>query len=67
MCLGLAHEAQRDWRAAGEALEKALALSPQQVPLWLTLGQVRVRLGNVKGALQAFDRALEEDPRCAQA
>jgi predicted TPR repeat methyltransferase len=31
------------------------------------LGQVFLRLGNVKSALQAFDRALQEDPGCGPA
>jgi Tfp pilus assembly protein PilF len=49
-CLGLAHEAQRTWKPAAEALERALALTPQQVPLWLTLAQVYLRLGDVNSA-----------------
>ena len=54
-------------RPAAEALEKALAQSPQQVLLWVTLGQVSLRLGNVENAQRAFDRALQEDPHCAPA
>jgi predicted TPR repeat methyltransferase len=48
-------------------LEKAIAVSPQQVGLWLSLARVSLELGNVKGALRAFDRALEKDPTCAPA
>jgi len=33
----------------------------------VTLGQVSLRLGNLKNAERAFDRALQEDPDCAPA
>jgi len=67
-CLGLAHEAQGRWRPAADALEKSLALVPRRhALLWVTLGQVSLRLGNLKNAERAFDRALQEDPDCAPA
>ena len=48
-------------------MERSLALSPKQVRLWLSLSDVSLRLGNVEKALQAVDRALQEDPASAQA
>ena len=67
-CLGLAHEAQGRWRPAADALEKSLALVPRRhALLWVTLGQVSLRLGDAKNAERAFDRALQEDPGCAPA
>ena len=67
-CLGLAHEAQGRWRPAADALEKSLALVPRRhALLWVTLGQVWLRLGDTKNAERAFDRALQEDPSCAPA
>jgi len=66
-CLGLANEAQGQWQAAANALEKSLALAPRQVRLWLSLSDVSLRLDNVERALEAVDRAVQEDPGSAPA
>lgn len=47
---------------AGRDLERALSLRPSWGEVWADLGWVRALAGDVPGARQAFDRAIETDP-----
>src|SRR5262249_36729604 len=59
----------RDEEAA-QLLTRALPLLPQATPalragrasLWVRLGEARERLRDVKGAVMAYEKALESDP-----
>lgn len=44
------------------AVEQALALRPRDYSLWYGLGLLRDRMGDTKGALAAFDQAVERAP-----
>lgn len=69
--LGLSYEAQGEWQPAAETLTRALASNPagdsQHPALWLTCGQCLLRTSDVRGALQAFDKAIEIGPDFAPA
>jgi predicted TPR repeat methyltransferase len=69
VCLGLAHEAQGEWRSAVTALQHALTLLPKErsATLHLALGQCLMRLGKLNDALPALDRAVAADPTLAEA
>jgi cytochrome c-type biogenesis protein CcmH/NrfG len=47
---------------AGQDLERALVLRPSWGEVWADLGWVRALNGDISGARQAFDRAVETDP-----
>lgn len=47
---------------AGRDLERALLLRPYWGEVWADLGWVRALKGDVSGAHQAFDRAVQVDP-----
>lgn len=47
---------------AEAALVKALETNPRSAVLWNNLGVIRTRRGTLSAALQAFTRALGEDP-----
>jgi predicted TPR repeat methyltransferase len=68
-CLGLAHEALGEWASAVPALQHALSLLPieRSALLQLALGQCLMRLGKLKDALPALDRAVAADPTLADA
>lgn len=48
-----------DLDEAERNLELAIILAPRFAPAWVNLGVTRSRLGNVEGAFDAFQRALE--------
>lgn len=47
---------------AAAALEQAVALEPGNASAWVRLGEVRLNLGDVRQATDAFRRALEFEP-----
>jgi O-antigen ligase len=47
---------------AGRDMERALVLRPSWGEVWADLGWVRALEGDISGARQAFDRAIETDP-----
>lgn len=49
----------RDWARAEGLLAKATQLTPDAGVYWLSLGSMRVRLGNKAGAKQAYESALK--------
>ncbi len=51
-----------DYATAGELLERAVALEPDEADYHCDLGLCRYRLGDREGGLAAYDRALEIDP-----
>ena len=60
----LAAEAQfaltlKDWARAEGLLAQAAQLVPDTGSLWVTLGSVRMRLGNKSGAKAAYESALK--------
>jgi Flp pilus assembly protein TadD len=60
----LAAEAQfamtmKDWAGAEKSLTQATQLVPDTGGLWVSLGSVRVRLGNKSGAKAAYESALK--------
>jgi predicted TPR repeat methyltransferase len=57
-----------DWREAGVALEKSLALEPGQANAWFRLVNVREELGcDVLEAAACFEKAVALDPMHARA
>ncbi len=65
MVLGfLAEEARaiEDWATATELLQRALAVSPEEPGVLLTLGLVRSAAGDPAGAIDALSRSLDADP-----
>lgn len=63
--IGLLHMAQGRWREAVETLESAVAWEPaSNIPQWqaqmyAALGRARRQLGQIQGALDDMDRAVE--------
>ena len=62
----MAAAAEGDWGAAREVLEQALERAPDWAPAWFALGEARQKLGDIKGAAEAFRAALVADPADAQ-
>jgi len=52
---------------AGESLERSLALSPNDVPALIRLGNSRFSLGAIDEAGELYDQALDLDPSSAAA
>ena len=55
-----------DFAAAAEILEQTIELAPYWAPAWFALGEAREKLGDEKGAADAFRGALRLDPSDAQ-
>jgi predicted TPR repeat methyltransferase len=55
-------EMRGDLAAAADVLEQALERAPAFVSAWFALGDVRQRLGNRDGAVDAFAQARAADP-----
>jgi predicted TPR repeat methyltransferase len=53
---------QGDLAAAADLLVQTLELAPAYASAWFALGEVRDRLGERDGAVDAFRRACESDP-----
>lgn len=60
--LGAALTLSRDYRTAGEHLERALALDPNSAWAWNRSGWLNVHLGNGELAIQQFERAMRLSP-----
>lgn len=58
---------KRDFRAAREALARAVALAPALAPAHSLLGRARHGLGDAHGAALSYRAALDLDPRDADA
>lgn len=56
-----------DWRAAGARLDSVTAAAPQLASAWTNLGIARIKLGNLDGAHQALQQAIELDSTQAEA
>lgn len=52
-------------KPALDACQRSVAAQPKFCVGWYRLGVARERLGRWKPALEAYDNALEADPRCA--
>lgn len=52
----------RNLRAAEQAFRKAVEFDPQRSEAWAMIAQLRVALGDVAGAWEALDDAIEADP-----
>jgi tetratricopeptide (TPR) repeat protein len=50
-------------KKAAKFLEQAVAIYPDYASAWTALGEARSSLGDAPGAAQAFDRAIEIDPK----
>jgi tetratricopeptide (TPR) repeat protein len=59
--------AQRDLAAAAQALERAVALAPDQAEAWFKVALVRQDLRDLDGAMQALERVLQISPERADA
>jgi tetratricopeptide (TPR) repeat protein len=57
----------RDYAAAVEALERAVAEAPEHVEAWFKLGLARAALQDSAGAIEAYGRVTELDPTHAKA
>jgi len=68
---GDAHYDAQRWNEAGEAIERALAAAPRNLPsharAWYRLGNVREEQGRDEDAVACFQKALALDPAHAQA
>ena len=51
-----------DLAGAADLLAQTLELAPTYASAWFALGEVRAKLGDRAGAVEAFDRAREADP-----
>ena len=51
-----------DLAAAADLLSQAIELAPNFTSAWFTLGELRVKLGELGAAIAAFRRAHESDP-----
>jgi TPR repeat protein len=60
--LGLLLMAKQDWRTAATALAEAVQLDPALTQGHYSLGSAQYTLGNRKGAMQSYRRALELEP-----
>ncbi|MCX7863947.1 MAG: tetratricopeptide repeat protein, partial [Novosphingobium sp.] len=54
-------------RAAGAALDRAMALSPNDAGMWVEIGQLRYAGGEHALAIEAAEHALKLDPRNVRA
>ena len=59
---GVEHARAGRWKEAEKAHARATRLAPRDPLFWVNLGQARRKLGDVDGAIEAADRALEVDP-----
>lgn len=59
--------AQRDLAAASQALERAVALAPEQAEAWFKVSLVRHDQHDLDGAIQALERVLQINPERADA
>ena len=58
----LDHAARGDYPGAADILVQTVELVPDFATAWFTLGAIRDRLGDRKGAVAAFERARDGDP-----
>jgi predicted TPR repeat methyltransferase len=56
-------KAKGDLAGAAELLMQALELAPEYASAWFALGELRERLGDRAGAIEAFERARATDPQ----
>lgn len=61
--LGMAYLGRDQPREALREVERALEIMPRWADARNSLGVIRDRLGDRAGAIQAFEQALQEDPR----
>ena len=62
---GFAAIARHDYRLAAATFERTLAGNPQMADAWEFLGRAREKLGDSRGALAAYGKALRLDPGSA--
>ena len=62
---GFAAIARHDYRLAAATFERTLAGNPQMADAWEFLGRAREKLGDPRGALAAYGKALRLDPGSA--
>jgi predicted TPR repeat methyltransferase len=55
--------AQGDFAGAADILVQTVALTPAFATAWFALGAIRDRLGDQAGAIAAFEKARDADPR----
>ena len=65
--LGLLEHGEGNLAAAGQAYDKAVALAPKSVSLWVDLGYLRYASGEHLKAIEAADLALSLDPNNVRA
>ncbi len=65
--LGLLEHGDGNLAAAGQAYDKAVALAPKSVSLWVNLGYLRYASGEHMKAIEAADLALSLDPNNVRA
>lgn len=65
--LGLLEHGEGHLAAAARAYDRAIALAPKSVSLWVNLGYLRYAQGKQVEALEAADHALELDPQHVRA
>jgi len=59
---GILAQVKQDFPAAAESMAKAAALNPTNTLGWFRLGQFRLYANDRAGSVQAFERALENEP-----
>lgn len=60
--LGQMHNQAGAWVAAADAIERSLAVDPQQPLAWVNLGLARANNGNPAGAREAFEESIRLNP-----
>ena len=63
VALARAHLGRKDLRAAGRALESAVARKLESAPIYALLAEVYERSGHVENAIPAMRLAIERDPK----
>lgn len=58
----LDHAVRGDFAAAADILAQTVELAPGFATAWFALGAIRDRLGDVSGAIAAFEKARDADP-----
>ena len=64
---GIVENRRGDYRAAVEALQKAIDLDPSAGLTWLVLGNALTRLGDLPGAARAYQTVVSREPAWADA
>jgi len=67
LLLATVHWKRGDLEKAQSVLDEVLSASPADTDAWCLLGEVRLAMGHLPEAREAFERAIFVDPECGWA